>query len=90
MFKVSKSFRAFFLMSLSVGILACLDAIVKIINAQGMHPFEIVFFRNVFGLVALLPFFIRVGFKELKTQRPMYHICRGSMHAAAMMAWFWA
>jgi drug/metabolite transporter (DMT)-like permease len=89
MFKVSKSSRAFFLMSLSVGILACLDAIVKIVNAQGMHPFEIVFFRNVFGLVALLPFFIRVGFKELKTQRPMYHICRGSMHAAAMMTWFW-
>jgi drug/metabolite transporter (DMT)-like permease len=88
--EVSKSFRAFFLMGLSVGILASLDAIVKIINAQGMHPFEIVFFRNVFGLIALLPFFIRVGFKELRTQRPMYHICRGTFHAGAMIMWFWA
>jgi drug/metabolite transporter (DMT)-like permease len=86
--KGSKSFSPFFLMGLSVGILVCLNAIVKIINAQGMHPFEIVFFRNVFGLFVLLPFFIRVGFKKLKTQRPMYHICRGCMHAAAMMMWF--
>lgn len=90
MAKVPKSFRAFFLMGLSVGMLACLDAIVKIINSQGMHPFEIVFFRNVFGLVALLPFFMRIGFKELKTQRPMFHICRGGIHAAAMIMWFWA
>ncbi len=77
-------------MGLSVGILVCLDAIVKIINAQGMSPFEIVFFRNVFCLIFLLPFFMQVGVKKLKTQRPMYHLCRGCMHAAAVMMWFWA
>jgi drug/metabolite transporter (DMT)-like permease len=77
-------------MSLSVGILAGLDGVVKVINNLGMHPFEIVFFRNVFGLIALIPFFMRIGFKELRTQRIKLHIGRGCIHACSMITWFWA
>ena len=54
---MSKNIRAILLMTVSVGMLAALDGIVKIVNNLGMHPFEIAFFRNVFGLIALIPFF---------------------------------
>ncbi len=77
-------------MGLSVGMLAALDGIVKIVNNLGMHPFEIAFFRNIFGLIALVPFFMRIGFKELRTQRLKFHIGRGCIHAASMLTWFWA
>jgi drug/metabolite transporter (DMT)-like permease len=87
---MSKNLRAILLMSLSVGILAALDSIVKIVNNLGMHPFEIVFFRNVFGLMAVVPFFMRIGFRELRTKRLKFHVGRGCIHAASMITWFWA
>ena len=77
-------------MVISVGMLACLDGIVKVVNNLGMHPFEIAFLRNLFGVVALVPFFIRVGFHELRTLRLKAHICRGIIHAMSMIIWFWA
>tara|TARA_B110000444_G_C18726402_1_gene541104 strand:- start:71 stop:967 length:897 start_codon:yes stop_codon:yes gene_type:complete len=82
--------RAILLMITSVGMLTCLDGIVKHINGLGMHPFQIAFLRNFFGVIALLPFFIKVGFRELHTLRLKTHICRGIIHAISMLAWFWA
>ncbi len=87
---MSQNLRAVLLMSLSVGMLAALDGIVKIVNNLGMHPFEIAFFRNVFGMIALIPFFMRIGFAELRTQRLKLHIIRGCIHACSMITWFWA
>ena len=87
---MSKNIRAILLMTVSVGMLAALDGIVKIVNNLGMHPFEIAFFRNVFGLIALIPFFMRIGFNELKTRRLKMHLGRGCIHAASMITWFWA
>ena len=74
----------------SVGTLAALDSAVKFISNEGMHPFQIVFFRIVFGVLALLPLFLRVGFGRLKTQRPVYHFVRGVVHSSSMIAWFYA
>ena len=55
---MTKNHRALLLMVISVAMLACLDGIVKIVNNLGMHPFEIAFLRNLFGVVALIPFFM--------------------------------
>ena len=87
---MTRNSRAIFLMVISVGMLACLDGIVKIVNGLGMHPFEIAFLRNLFGVVALIPFFMRAGFRELRTLRLKTHIGRGIIHATAMITWFWA
>ena len=77
-------------MAVSVGMLAALDGMVKIVNNLDMHPFEIAFFRNFFGIIAMIPFFMRIGFKELRTQRLKLHIGRGCIHSASMITWFWA
>jgi drug/metabolite transporter (DMT)-like permease len=87
---MTKNTRAILLMITSVGMLTCLDGIVKLVNGLGMHPFQIAFLRNFFGVLALLPFFIKVGFQELHTSRLTTHIARGVVHAISMIAWFWA
>jgi len=87
---MTRNSRAVSLMIISVGMLASLDGIVKVVNDLGMHPFEIAFLRNLFGVVALIPFFLRVGIYELRTSRLKVHIGRGIFHAASMIIWFWA
>ena len=82
--------QGFILIVVSVGLLAGLDGFVKVIAASGMHPIEIVFFRNFFGLIVLIPFFMRVGFSNLRTKRLGFHVVRGFVHATAMTSWFWA
>ena len=66
---MSGNVQGFILIVISVGLLAALDGFVKVIAASGMHPIEIVFFRNFFGLIALIPFFMRIGFANMKTKR---------------------
>lgn len=87
---MTRNSRAISLMVISVGMLASLDGIVKIVNDLGMHPFEIAFLRNLFGVVALIPFFLKVGIYELRTLRLRTHISRGIIHAISMITWFWA
>jgi drug/metabolite transporter (DMT)-like permease len=55
-----------------------------------MHPFEIGFFRNLFGLLVVLPWFIRFGWRPLRTQRLRLHGLRAAINAASMLAFFFA
>ena len=45
--------------------------------SETMHPALIVFYRNVFGLLALAPFFIRSGMGVYKTDKFNLHATRG-------------
>ena len=89
-FGLSPNMLAIVLMVISVGMLAALDSIVKFAAVEGMHPIEIVFFRNLFGLVALAPLFMRHGLGQLRTKRLGFHLARSGIHGLSMMAWFWA
>ncbi len=55
-----------------------------------LHPFEVAFFRNFFGLVALAPFFVRHGLTPLKTTRFGLHLGRVSLNIGSMFAFFYA
>jgi len=55
---------------------------------EGQHPFEMAFFRNLFGFIVLAPFFLRYGFGILRTQRLGLHALRGSIHVGSMMLFF--
>ena len=58
--------------------------------SQNMHPFEAAFFRLIFGLVAIIPFFYKQGFGVLKTKRlPMLWL-RGLINAGCMLGFFYA
>jgi drug/metabolite transporter (DMT)-like permease len=51
-------------------------------------PLQVVFFRNAFGLVAMLPWLVRRGPAVLRTRRLGLHILRATIGIAAMVCWF--
>ncbi len=58
--------------------------------SEGMHPFEIAFFRNIFGLIAVVPWFVKMGFEPLKTGRIGLLTTRGALNTLCMLAFFTA
>jgi len=68
---------------------AGMHATIRVLSKE-LHPFEIAFLRNLFGLFALTPFFIRGGFSVLKTSRFPLHALRGCIQVFAMLSFFYA
>ncbi|MBF0152635.1 MAG: DMT family transporter [Magnetococcales bacterium] len=64
-------------------------AMVKVIG-RDLHPFQIVFFRCLFGLMWLAPFLWRQGGEILKSSRQSMHLTRALVGTAAMVATFYA
>lgn len=58
--------------------------------SEGLHPFEIAFFRNVFALIVLVPWFWRLGLAPLKTKRFGLLFTRGALNTFCMLAFFTA
>lgn len=74
-------------MILAAASFASLTTIIRKMSGS-MHPFELAFFRNLFGLMFMLPWLFRVGFSVLKTERLPMHIFRSSIGLVAMLCWF--
>lgn len=55
-----------------------------------MHPIELAFFRNLFGLFFMLPWFWRAGLGALKTERFKLHGFCSAIGLVAMTLWFLA
>ena len=55
-----------------------------------LHPFEIAFFRNFFGLFFLVPWFMRHGLDTLRTNRLGLHLLRVSISSIAVLSTFYA
>jgi drug/metabolite transporter (DMT)-like permease len=53
-------------------------------------PLQVVFFRNVFGLIAMLPWLMGHGLGALRTQRLGLHALRASIGIVSMICWFTA
>lgn len=53
-----------------------------------LHPFEIAFFRNLFGMLVLAPWFLRPGVRPLRTQRFGLHALRAVINVVAMLLFF--
>jgi drug/metabolite transporter (DMT)-like permease len=58
--------------------------------SNDMHPFELAFFRSLFGLLVMLPWFLRAGFGALKTGRLGLHGFRALVGLVSMLLWFLA
>lgn len=85
----STTSRAVLLMLGATLMLASMHGLVRLLSSD-MHPFMIVFFRNLFGLVAILPLLLRAGFGSLKTRHPRLHMLRAGVGIIAMLGWFYA
>ena len=86
----SANTRAILIMILSGGLLSVNDSFIKALQLDGMHVFEVVFFRNFFALISLLPLYARGGPRQLLTRRLGLHVVRNILQAVSMTLWFWA
>jgi len=84
----SANLRGMLMMLVATAILSCMHGLVRHVSAE-LHPFEIAFFRNLFGLLVLVPFVLRVGRAGLATRRPGLQLLRGVVVVVAMLCWFY-
>lgn len=75
------------LILLGEALLAVMGALIKHLS-QELPTELIVFYRNLFGLLLLLPIIFKSGFSQLKTQQLPMHILRASLGLTAMYGFF--
>ena len=81
--------QAALLMTGGAACVAVQNALIRIVSAE-IHTFEIVFFRNLFGLLALLPAMGGAGLALLRTGRPGRMVAMSAAHLAGMVCYFMA
>ncbi|HJR73567.1 MAG TPA: DMT family transporter [Luteimonas sp.] len=81
--------RAALLMLASTVFFALMALTIRMAS-QSMHTFEIAFFRNFFGLLALLPLLHRSGKAVLRTQQLPRYLLRSAIGVVSMLCGFWA
>jgi drug/metabolite transporter (DMT)-like permease len=81
--------RGLMWMLLSGIMMSCMHASIRHVSAD-LHPFEIAFFRLLFGLLPLLPWFFKLGLAPLKTNRLDLLTLRGVLNLTCMLAFFYA
>jgi len=57
--------------------------------SQGIHVFEIAFFRQLLGLILMSALFLRGGLRPLFTKKIWLHILRSVLNVVAMLAFFY-
>ncbi|WP_342780488.1 DMT family transporter [Arenimonas fontis] len=81
--------RAVLLMAASTVAFGLMAVCIRLASSQ-LHPFEIAFFRNFFGLVFVLPLLFRHGPGILRTSKLPLYFMRCLIGIASMLAGFWA
>ena len=88
---LTASSRGIILMLLSTLFFSAMHVLIRQLSmVSDLHPFQIAFFRNFFGLVVFLPLFMRVGLAPLRTQRFPLHALRAVLNLIAMFTFFMA
>jgi len=81
---------ALWMMTAAFAFAILIGLIRYIAEEYAIHPFQIAFFRNFFGLLVMLPWLFRAGFRVLHTQRIGLHMMRSLVGLVAMLTWFTA
>lgn len=76
-------------MLVSALVLAVGNAMIRVATAE-LHPFEVVFFRNLFSLMFLLPWALRGAMPPLRAGRLGLYLTRSVTTLVAMIAWFYS
>lgn len=67
---------------------AVMGALIRL-SSKDLHAFEIAFFRNLFGLLFMLPWLIRGGVGQLRTRRLGLFLVRAVIGVLSMLGFFW-
>ncbi|SCA57318.1 conserved membrane hypothetical protein [Candidatus Terasakiella magnetica] len=84
---ISPTTRAALWMVFFCATMACLSGMIRHLSPH-IPALEMVFFRNFFGWLFMLPFIAHAGFSILKTKRIKMHGIRALFGTAAMSCWF--
>lgn len=76
-------------MTASASLFGLMAVLIRHASA-GLHPFEIAFFRSLFGALAALPLLFAGGARVLRTDRLWFYVVRCAIGTGAMLASFWA
>ena len=84
-----QNYRGIFEITLACFLLSIVVALVRHLN-QNFHIFFIVMMRNLFGLIFLLPQFIKNRGTIFQTKNIYLHVFRGGNGTISMFFWFYA
>ncbi len=87
---VSNNLFSILCMLLASAFATSMMGFVRHLSDGGLHPFEIAFFRNFFGLILLLPLLWKFGMGSLKTDKFGLQAFRGVCNATSMLLYFTA
>jgi len=71
------------------GICAVMMNVLIRVAAQSLHPFEVAFFRCLFGLVLVLPLIVRGGPGLLRSRNAGFYLLRAGVGLVSMATWFY-
>jgi len=86
-YRVPNQIRGMLLLLCATILFSIMHALIRHVG-ENQHPFEMAFFRNLFGFIILAPFFFKYGFQILHTKRLSLHAVRGAIHVASMLLFF--
>ncbi len=86
---VPSHLKAMGLMAVAAFCMALVTLLVRLAADTGLHPFVIAFFRNLFGVLLLLPLAMRAGRESFRTPNIRLHGLRGGLQTVAMLGWFY-
>ena len=69
-------------------LIVTMHTMIRHLSDQGLHPFEIGFFRTLFGVPVVVVLLMKYGRGILKTDQLKVHGIRSFGHVAAMMLFF--
>ena len=87
--KESSTIRGISLMIAATILFSIMHASIKYMSTN-LHPFEIAFFRNLFGLFVIAPWLIKYGIQPLKTKKIKLHAARSFFNVLAMLSFFYS
>ena len=82
--------KAAALMLLSTVFFGLMAVMIRMASNDGIATVEIAFFRNLFGLLALLPFLANSGRGVFRTRQLPRYLLRSTIGVASMLCGFWA
>ncbi len=84
----SQLFKGIALMLASALCFTLMNMIIRYASGE-LHAFQIAFFRNLFGLLFMLPWLFQSGLAGLKTERLGMYGLRATLGLTSMLCFFW-
>src|SRR5262245_11140121 len=79
---------ALLLVTLSMALLVGIAAAARSAALNGVDPLQIMFFRNFFCVLLLLPLLYRRGWSLVETSQPRLYVVRVAVSLVAMLTYF--